>query len=420
MKKTEITVTLISVLLITLLLFASVPSLNAVAEAPPPQWSRTYTRMLNYSINGFPVSAKDGGRFVIQTTDGGYAIFAELDDYHFRVDNRTSIIIKTDSSGEVQWEKGNSIITSNLRSIFQTKDSGFLLAGGNQLLKLDAEGNGQWSKNFSSYFVAIQASDGGYVLAGFIPGYDVVSMLLKTDEKGNLLWNKTFSASSGWSSAYGVVETNDGGYAVAGYRDGAWFAVTDSDGNLKLSQNFPDIEGRFTSIAKTEEGGFILVGGTSPGGINMQGQAFIVKVDSEGKMQWNHAYNNPPYEGFWFSSVAQTGDGEFIGAGYSALFKIDCSGNLEWYLTSATDVTDVLGSTDSVIAAEDGGFVVVGSKKSSVWLAKFAPESTTIPDNTFPQPGETSPFSTTCIVVAVIIVAVVGLGLLVYFKKRKR
>jgi len=259
MKKTEITVTLISVLLITLLLFASVPSLNAAAEAPPPQWSRTYTRMLNYSINGFPVSAKDGGRFVIQTTDGGYAIFAELDDYHFRVDNRTSIIIKTDSSGEVQWEKGNSIITSNLRSIFQTKDSGFLLAGGNQLLKLDAEGNGQWSKNFSSYFVAIQASDGGYVLAGFIPGYDVVSMLLKTDEKGNLLWNKTFSASSGWSSAYGVVETNDGGYAVAGYRDGAWFAVTDSDGNLKLSQNFPDIEGRFTSIAKTEEGGFILV-----------------------------------------------------------------------------------------------------------------------------------------------------------------
>lgn len=158
-----------------------------------------------------------------------------------------------------------------------------------------------------------------------------------------------------------------------------------------------------------------MVGGGSPGGINIQGQAIIAKVNSDGEMQWNHSYNNPPNAGFWFSSVAQTDNEGYIAVGYAALFKMDTSGNLQWYTSNSTDVTDILGTTNSVVATGDGGFAVVGGKNNSVWLAKFAPESAT-PANTPPPP-----FSTTVLIAVVIIVAVIGagLGLLIYLIKRK-
>jgi F0F1-type ATP synthase membrane subunit c/vacuolar-type H+-ATPase subunit K len=161
---------------------------------------------------------------------------------------------------------------------------------------------------------------------------------------------------------------------------------------------------------------FVLVGGNQIGGINMQSKGIIAKGDSQGNLLWNHTYNNPPNVGFWFLSVAQTGDGGYIVSGYSsALFKTDASGELEWYFSSSNDISDVLGTTNSVTATQDGGFAVVGGKSNSVWLAKFGPTSAT-------PPAETpSPFSTTLLISAVIVEAIViaGLVVLIYLIKRK-
>jgi hypothetical protein len=424
MKKQTFTVALLSILLISLLLNASVPSLKADSEAPQPQWSRTYPRSVNYSVNGYPVEVwGDVGLSVTQTTDGGFAIVADINDHHYEphtggVDNHTTLVIKTDSLGNIAWEKG--YLLSYPRAIFQTEDSGFVISGNKYILKLDGEGNEQWSKNFSSYFfTAIQASDGGYVLAGITDAYsmdDNIANIIKIDADGNLLWNKTYRESTSWSRAHAIVETEQGDFAVAGEQGNAWFGVIDSEGNLKVSQKFPELEGTFSSIVGTEDGGFVLVGGNQIGGVNNPSQGIIAKVDSQGKMLWNHTYNNPPNVGFWFLSVAQTGDGGYIAAGYSsALFKTDAFGDLQWYFSSSNDVSDVLGTTNSVIATEDGGFAVVGSKKDSVWLAKFAPESNA-------SPNGPTPFPTTWVVatlIVVVIVAVVGLGLLIYLIKRK-
>ena len=373
-------------MLTSLVLLLYVPSSNAVAEPPLPQWSRTYPRSVNYTVNGYPVSVGgDEGLSVVQTVDGGYAIIADVNDHHYEphsggVDNHTSLIIKTDSLGNVEWEKGYLTIAYP-HSIFQTKDLGFVISGNKWILKLDAEGNEQWSKKFDSYFIAIQAKDGGYVLAGSIDAISVddnIANLIKTDANGNLLWNKTYREYPSWSRANAIVETEDGGYAIAGQQGSAWFGITDSDGNLKVSQMFPELEGTFNSIARTEDDGFVLVGGNQIGGINNPSQGIIAKVDSQGMILWNHSYNNPPNVGFWFLSIAQTADGGYIGAGYSsALFRMDAYGDLEWYFSSSTDVSDVLGSTNSVTATKDGGFAVVGSKKGGAWLAKFAAKTTT-------------------------------------------
>ena len=412
------------------MLVASIPSLKANAEFPQQQWSKTYPRNPNYSVYGHPVSAQDNGCFVTQTSDGGYAIFAELDDHHYEphsggIDNRTSMVIKTSSSGEVHWEKGNTLITSP-NSISQTYDSGFILSGSSQLLKLNAEGNMEWNNTFKgpidiwgqqTYYSigsVVQTADRGYVCAGLIPDYDSIALLFKTDENGNLLWNKTFPASSGWASISALVETDDGGYAVAGYRDGAWLAETDSGGNLKQSQNYSELGGHFNSMAVTKDNGLILAGGTWTGGEDNQGLGLFVKLDAQRKMQWHQTYNNPPlsggYQGRAFVSVAQTGDGGYIAVCRDALVKAYMSGSVQW---TALDFDAGLGDIASVTATEDGGFIVVGSLNDKVWLAKFAPESNTSPDD-----SETIPTSW---IVAILIMAVIviGLGLVVYLIKRK-
>jgi hypothetical protein len=421
------TIALSIALLVTLLLVVSVPSVKADSEVPQPQWSRIFHRSVNYSVNGYSVNAgEDEGLSVAQTADGGFVIAAGINDHHYEphtggVDNHTTWVIKTDSFGNIEWEKG--YLLSYPRAIFQTKDGGFAVSGTKYILKLDAEGNEQWSENFNSYFfTAIQASDGSYVLAGITDANSVdddVANVIKIDGNGNLLWNKIYRESSSWSRACAIVETEQGDYAIAGEQGSAWFGIVDPEGNLKLSQKFPELEGTFSSIIETEDGEFVLAGGNQIGGIYNPSKGIIAKVDSQGKMLWSHTYNNPPNVGFWFLSVAQTGDGGYIAAGYSsALFKTASLGELQWYFSSSNDVSDVLGTTNSVTATEDGGFAVVGSKQDSVWLAKFAIESNESNDS----PDGSTPFPTTgvvAILIAIVIVVIIGLGLLIYLIKRK-
>lgn len=415
-------VALVPLSMIALLLSASFPSADAASEAPLPQWSGTFPRSVGYTVNGYPVYVGgDEGLSVAQTMDGGFAVVAGINDHHYEphtcgVDNHTSLVIRTDSLGNVAWQKGY-LEFSYPRSIVQTDDLGFVVGGNKFVFKLDAEGNVQWSRNFSSYlFSVIQARDGDYVLAGVTDSYSIddnVANIVKIDADGNLLWNKTYKESPSWSRASAIVETDEGDLAIAGEQGSAWFALVDSAGNLKTSQKFPELEGTFSSIAKTKDDGFVLVGGNQIGGINNPSQGIIAKVDSQGKMVWNHSYNNPPNVGFWFLSVAQTAEGGYIAAGYSsALFKTDALGNLQWYFSSTIDISDVLGNTNSVISTRDGGFAVVGSKKDNVWLAKFASESTVL-----------DVLSSEVLITAFVVIAataVVTVATLVYLKKRKR
>ncbi len=377
------------ILLVSLLPATMVITCKAPSPAPNPEWSKTFPRVINYSVNGFPVSVDgDEGRSFAQTNDGGYAIFAALDDHHYEphtggVDNRTTEIIKTDSSGNLQWEKGVPAV-SYPYSMVQTTDSGFLLSGDQSLVKLDANGATQWSKNLGYYFTAIQASDGDYVLAGITESYLItenIANLIKTDPNGNIIWNRTYG-NMGPSEAYGVVETKDGGYALAGQLAGTWLGITDAQGNLRVNITFPQFIGAFNGISNTADGGFIIVGGNSAGAINGLAQAYIVKVTSNGTTEWSHFYNNPPSTSFYFTKAVQTSEGGYIVIGPSALYRLDSSGNLLWYLSNNNDVLAVLGSTNSVAATSDGGFAVVGGKDNSVWMAKYASEPSANPSPT--------------------------------------
>ena len=401
MKRTAI-LTLISAFLIILLLVASVPPLKAVSEEPQMEWSKTYGTYEGYSV--------------IQTTDGGYAVSGVNATYGLHGYYQfLPTLVKTDSSGEMQWKKtyGTEFgVSYAAKSIVQTTDSGYVLSGyGGWILKLDAEGNVQWNKTYGvslSQSFAIQASDGGFVLAGWMRNNltRMDTFLVKTDQNGFALWNKTLTAGRPSDAlVYALLETNDRGYALTGEWENRyfWLAITDSVGNLLVSQtyNVSNVVSYSESFAKTVDGGYILAGGDGLGG---EGNAWLVKTDSLGNAQWIRSY-----PGIYFVSVSQTADGGYLAAKENLLVKTDASGNVQW------DTGNLLNDKGlySVLVTNDGGYAVAGGSGYNVWLAKFASESNSSPNDS------STPLSTTWIVVAIIVVAVVGVGLLVYFKKRK-
>jgi hypothetical protein len=418
----------ISALLITLMLVASSPSLKAVSEAAQVQWSKTYNGL--YAI-------------AIQTMDEGYALLgtnATFSSASRGYAGYTPLLIKTDSSGAVQWQKnaigGPYEGDSFAYSIVQTGDSGYALCGNvhfsyGWLVKTDAEGNVKWNITLEGPLTeggVTQTKDGDHVIAGDISNNIYVAaqtatyvniitsdVLLKFDQHGNRLWNKTFSEGSSAVAVITLVEANDGGYAVAGtWNAHFWFAKTDSNGNLQWNQiyNVSNLGGVFNSIAKTKDGGYILAGAENDGQGGYLGRAWLLKTDAKGNMQWNHSYAS----GDTFYSVVQTTDGGYIAVGHylshvdatplALLVRTDSSGNVQWNATYGYAESRL----SSVTLTTDGGFAVSGKLNNTIWLAKFAPESAV---------SETPNLMVWIIAIAVVIVAVAGAGLLVYLRKRK-
>jgi len=187
-------------------------------------WTKTYGGVYD-----------DWGEWVEQTSDGGYIITGYT--YSFGLGQRDVYVVKTDANGNLQWSKTygtNEDDTGN--SVHQTMDGGYIIGGytyfyafangfDSYLIKVDSNGNEEWSRVFISTgssitFSVKQISDGGYILGGFANEWldgnltDNFS-LIRTNSMGDTLWTKFFGTSI-VETCYSVELTSDGGYALAG------------------------------------------------------------------------------------------------------------------------------------------------------------------------------------------------------------
>ncbi len=350
---------LVALALVTLVF--SVSCSAAASEAPSAEWSRIYNDIHALSV--------------IQTSDGGYVIAGTHDGLE-------AVLIKTDIVGELQWRKSYSYDVfggyNNIVSVSQTTDIGYVLFGeGGHIVKTDAEGNVQWSRNlgFKGVCCGIDTVYGRYVLVGNMAvGNQEIAWVLKTDGEANMLWTMNFT---GGYTVYTVAETYDGGCIVAGsYKDKFWCAKLNLNGSPEWSRvcsyGGPEDIQHVTHVTGTSDGGFILagIGEWQASGGNVP---WLLKIDSRGNEQWCRNYADMPFNGF--ISAVQVDDGEYITALSSspALVKINDSGDVLWS-TSYEIAVGGYESTVSFIRTINGGFATAGSAGFNTWFVKIAPE----------------------------------------------
>ena len=116
------------------------------------------------------------------------------------------------------------------------------------LVKTDSLGNVQWERTYGgtgtecAYSIS-QSLDGGFVIAAYTTsygagGYDFY--LIKTDNAGNVLWSRTYGGSDNEQPRC-MAQTADGGYIIAGYTVsyvsygwGIYLVKTDDQGDSLL------------------------------------------------------------------------------------------------------------------------------------------------------------------------------------------
>jgi len=264
------------------------------------QWEKTFGGKTKIYVK----EMCDIGHSVRQTTDGGYIIAGDTntteDDTGFGYVYDAVFLIKTDALGNKEWEKtfgGAETKTWDMgRSVQQTKDGGYIIAGSKNsgyaegkgtwdvyLIKTDNLGNKQWEKTYGGTDHELgmscqQTTDGGYIITGFVllsEGYRPKVYLVKTDASGTELWEKTFA---GEGNAIG------------------------------------------SSVQQTKDGGYIIGGGT---GVGFYANAYLIKTDAEGNAQWENTFAGGNTGGYSSpSSAKQTTDGGYIIAGAYDFYNI--------------------------------------------------------------------------------------------------
>ena len=126
--------------------------------------------------------------------------------------------------------------------------------------------------------------------------------------QGEVVWSKSFGGSSD-EKITSVVSTLDGGYIVLGYTDSQdnglpaskgmldiWLSKFDSSGNLIWTKTIGgSLDDYGTSIAKTNDGNFIIAGytesldGDVPGNVGLH-DFLITKINQNGNVIWSKNY----------------------------------------------------------------------------------------------------------------------------------
>ena len=254
-----------------------------------------------------------------------------------------SLNVYTQSAVSIHWEKYfGGTDQDDAYSVQQTTDSGYIIAG-------------------------ITASNDGDV-TGNHGGRDY--WVVKTDKNGVLQWQKCYGGSS-LEEAMSIMQTGDGGFFISGTgrstdgditaeNSGYWIIKTDPAGSILWQKSFGfPWTCELTSADLTTDGGYIVAGFTYSGdgvpGSHGGADYWVIKVDSEGSVQWEKAYGGSASDAA--TSVKQTTDGGYIIAGRSESNDGDVSGNhgFEDYWVVKTDSSGEIQWQKSYGGSEDDG-----------------------------------------------------------------
>lgn len=253
---------------------------------------------------------------VVQTRDLGYVLFGE-----------GGHIVRTDTEGIVQWieklnlegiEAGIETVYKDYVLVGNTKDvTDYNVAW---IVKVDEEGNVLWKKDFTgggyTVYAVAEGFDGGYVFGG---SYKECFWLSKTDSRGNAQWDRKYSYGGleDMHHVNSIAKANDGGFMLAGTGDWQasggevpWLIKTDFSGNEKWHRVYEDMPSNgFVSSLQTEDGGCAAI---------LEYSATLVKMDDLGQLQWKTTYGDASSGYTYPTSLIRTEEGGFAIVGSSS------------------------------------------------------------------------------------------------------
>jgi uncharacterized repeat protein (TIGR01451 family) len=394
--------------------------LSECAAQPLIEWQK--------SLGG---TGADEAQSIKQTNDGGYIVAGDSrsDDIDVTGNhgNYDYWVVKLDDRGTIQWQKSlGGTGEDRVQSIEQTNDGGYIVGGysisndgdvsGNHggydywVVKLTNSGNIIWQKSLGGTTgenarSIQQTNDGGYIVAGYSTSNDgdaagsgnhggMDFWIVKLDNTGNIEWQESLGGASN-DNAFSILQTNDGGYIVTGSSSSTdgdvtgnhgsydyWVVKLDNTGNITWQKSLGGTDNDDSrSIQQTSDGGYIVAGFSFSNNGDVTGNHgnndyWIVKLDGAGNIIWQKALGGTSGEAAY--SIQQTRDNGFVIAGFTTSNDGDVSGNngnLDYWVVKLDNNGIILwkkslggiaaDSPRSILQTKNGGYIVFGSSTSN-------------------------------------------------------
>ncbi|WP_461867211.1 NHL repeat-containing protein [Thermococcus sp.] len=310
------------------------------------KWARTYGKFWSSKISDMKVSP-----------DGSIIAVGSM------ISSRDGVVMKISSSGDIIWWKTyGGIENDDATGVALTPNGDIIVVGYTNntktngydvwVLRLDENGNIKWQKTFGgdgddkAHAVAL-TPNGDIIVAGYTNsfgagGYD--GWILRLDGEGNIKWQKTYGG-NGSDEVSTIVLASNGDIIVAGYTEsfGAggkdiWILRLDKNGNVKWQKTYGGSnDDDASALAVTPSEDIIVTGSTtsfSAGGWD----AWVLRLDSEGNVEWQRTYGKEGNE--WGRALAIADNGDIVIAGDKLNFahkvntvwilRLDPRGDLIW------------------------------------------------------------------------------------------
>jgi hypothetical protein len=365
-----------------------------------------------------------------QTADGGY-ITAGAEQLLF-ITGANLRVVKTDSVGNIIWDKFLFGIFGTLTDLELTRDGGCVISGYSnsvgaayyQFLKLNSIGDIEWEKRLQStaysFLNSIQQTfDGGYILGGhsYAGATDIKTeanqgfsdfWIIKTDSIGNFLWQNTIGG-TGEDEVKTILQTSDSGFIIGGNSNSIisgdktepnygeydfWIVKLNNIGAIDWQKTYGGTANdQLLNLEITNDGGYIMTGNSSSTisgnktADSTGGLSWVIKTDSIGIVEWQKTYGDSV---LLLGNIHQTSDSGFILSGGLRSFlnnpdtdyefmKTDAFGNIQWQYSVGGSSVELCFDMQQTT---DGNYILAGISYSDssrdktdslhgCWLVKF-------------------------------------------------
>ncbi|WP_306352601.1 T9SS type A sorting domain-containing protein [Flavobacterium sp. '19STA2R22 D10 B1'] len=341
---------------------------------------------------------------------------------------------KMNEKGEFEWQKSFGGSGADfLQSIHLTRDGGFVLGGTSEsnisfdkienakgqddfwIIKLNAKGGEEWQKTIGGkgqekLKSIYQTRDGGYILGGSSnsnKSFDKMEdsfgnldyWVVKLDDKGQIEWQKTIGGVY-VDELRSIEQTVDGGYILGGYSNSPisgnktednigigdfWVVKLNDKGEIEWQKTIGgDQDDQLQVIHQTYDRGYIVGGNSNSGSNNHKNKGnqkgtdfWVFKLNEVGEIVWQETYNFGEFD--VLTSLVENEDHSLLIGGYAQsevmgtkktdkksindyiALKIDANGEELWRKTVGSAGEDILKKT---VETRDGGYLLAGTSNS--------------------------------------------------------